>query len=148
MSHRSAKRRPAGHGPEDGRDKPDFAADWFAPSDRRRPNRQAPAAPDAADGAAKLSERLDASTTAGLERMKQRLLAAERPAPKRASAGAGDRAGHGRGGSAPSPRAGRDASVEDDGRSFQELFDPQEEDTASFEELLNESKLDWQKFKE
>lgn len=146
----SAKRKKHSVPVEDGRDKPDYAADLFRKEDLsgRKDSRrkQADKNKEDSDGPSTVAEHLEGDMAAKLRQMKAALEEAE--SNKRASA---------KGASAqklplqkrPNQSRKNAGDVPDkETASFAELFDPAPADEDSFEDMLNNSKLDWQKFKD
>ena len=127
-----AKKRKTTRTADDILDKPDYAADWFRPKSK-------PEKPKV-DDAAKLSveDRLSGGTVAKLAELKAKMETEAQAHENGQSEKQVVRK--------PSSPA-RPANLDDESKSFAELFDPQEDDTDNFEDLLNESKLDWRSFK-
>lgn len=143
-----------------GKDKPEYAADWFREAEKPRqpkPEQQGQSA-DAAAGSS-VAEHLGKTAMDALTKLKAQMAQTaaqeEAAAAAKRSGSAARTSSRARAGE-KAKRPGRfdtDAGQDDDASgksdaSFAELFDPQEPDEKSFEELLGKSKLDWHAFKE
>lgn len=131
---------------EDGRDKPAFAADWFASAHASNAEPKK-AKPDVAEQAATLSDHLDSRIASKLQAMKATLVQAEEVA----RANPGKRPGGPAAGANKRPVAGTKGNAESsdiEKVSFGELFNPTDPDEESFETMLKDSKLDWRSFKD
>ncbi|KPV43606.1 DUF3886 domain-containing protein [Alicyclobacillus ferrooxydans] len=150
----SSKKRKHTASVEDGRDKPDFAADWFGNDERRqRAEARKQGAKDKdkdSDAQATLAQALKGDMADKLKQMKASLE--EEAAQKEARAKQGQVKPRAAAGSAAKHRTGQrrhdDGTESDEAESFAELFNPMPADEESFERLLDDSKLDWRSFKE
>lgn len=130
---------------DDGRDKPDFAADWFHPE---RAQKKEKAKDNTSDDSAKLSEALNNQVQRKLEAMKAELTKeAELAEAKQALTSKAKRPASSKG-KATGTASRKFTDDEKDNLSFAELFNPSDPEDESFEELLDESALDWRKFKD
>jgi hypothetical protein len=114
-------------------DKPDYAADWFRPEPKPVKAKE--------ETQLRVEDRLSESTVGKLAALKAVMEAeSQEPKAKQTQNKSARRTG-------PSHRQPAEP-LDDDVKSFAELFDPVDEEHESFEELLNQSKLDWRAFKE
>jgi len=120
---------------DDGRDKPDYAADLFHDVKPKVKEEK-----KAVDDGPKLADAMQASVRDKLEQMKAQMQAVAKPTTAVAPKASGLTRVIGR---------KKMDVVEDDGKlSFAELFDSQEDgEENSFEEMLKESKQDWKSYK-
>lgn len=144
-----ATKRKKQHGfVDDGRDKPDYAADLFRKEQPgKQDSRKKQSANQTEDKGPTVAESLNGELANRLAQMKQALLDedAKREAAKVTSKQPQRQAAKGQG---TSKSVRRREEPDQETASFAELFDPTPEDEESFEEMLKDSKLDWQKFKE
>lgn len=143
----AAKRKNSKPNPTDfdGRDKPDFAADWFQ-SDRAQKKEKAKDKPS--EDTARLSEALNNQVQLKLEQMKAALTKeAEEAEAKQAGKGPGRKPVTSK---TLQRRADQKKFTEDEKEnlSFAELFNPTDSEEESFEDLLDDNALDWRKFKD
>ncbi|QSO49100.1 hypothetical protein [Alicyclobacillus mengziensis] len=144
---------------EDGRDKPDFAADWFGKTEQKAEghaeSQKHGAKKDADESQPTVAQFLGNDMASRLRQMKAALeeeasrqekkSAQGEKSSSRSAAGKGA-AGKGRAALQQDPDE-RDKDVREDA-SFAELFDPAPADDEPFEQMLDKSKLDWRSFKE
>lgn len=144
---------------EDGRDKPDFAADWFGKAGQKAEGH----AQSQKQGVKKDSDESQPTVAQFLgndmaSRLRQMKTALEEEATRqekksaqgeklssRSATGQGP-AGKSRVALRPDPDEAEKDVRED--ASFAELFDPAPADDESFEQMLDKSKLDWRSYKE
>ncbi|QSO54360.1 hypothetical protein JZ785_11670 [Alicyclobacillus curvatus] len=154
---------------EDGRDKPDFAADWFGKQGQKvagkTPSGKQDTKKNADDAQPTVEQFLGNDMTARLRQMKAAL---EEEASREAQKSAGGEKSSSRSATHKGPSGNGFADRNSGGRgsatrrhdgdetqrdiredaSFAELFDPAPADDDSFEDMLGKSKLDWRSFKD
>lgn len=147
----TAKRKKQHMQVDDGRDKPDYAADLFRREDEtsKKNKRSKPQDVEGeGDATTSVAAHLGDELTNRLREMKAALSAEEPQRPKTGirDPGRGQNTNSNALGSATTSR--KSDGADKDKASFAELFNPAPEDEESFEEMLKSSKLDWKKFKD